>query len=171
VRAGYDDASRDRLPLIVDYPGKTPRSAGVQVNRELPAMSAAAVSAERSAAVWPTLKDAEHVWLDGPVRTSLDHSVPQIGAPEAWTAGHTGAGTTVAVLDSGIDVTHPDLADAVAGARNFSSSDTETDNFGHGTHVASIITGGAEFVSLRSSITDPNGNAQSQTIIRAYALK
>jgi hypothetical protein len=30
---------------------------------------------------------------------------------------------------------------------------------------------GAQFVSLRSTITDPDGNAQRQTIIRAYALK
>jgi hypothetical protein len=30
---------------------------------------------------------------------------------------------------------------------------------------------GAKFVSLRSSISDPDGNTQQQTIIRAYALK
>jgi subtilisin family serine protease len=45
--------------------------------------------------------------------------VPQIGAPEAWSGGHTGAGTTVAVLDTGIDATHPDLDDAVVGAQDF----------------------------------------------------
>ena len=141
VRAGYDDASRATLPLIVDYKGRTPRAAGAQVSRELPAMSATAVSAERSSTFWATARNAEHVWLDGPVQASLDHSVPQIGAPEAWAAGYTGAGTTVAVLDTGIDVTHPDLADAVVNAHNFTDSDTDDDRFGHGTHVASIITG------------------------------
>src|SRR6266498_3089607 len=141
VRDRYDDASRPTLPLIVDYPGKTPRVAGTRVSRELPAVSAAAVSVDRSANFWATARDAEHVWLDGPVRASLDHSVPQIGAPEAWAAGYTGAGTTVAVLDTGIDATHPDLSDAVTAAKNFTDSDTEDDHFGHGTHVASIITG------------------------------
>ena len=141
VRDRYDDASRDRLPLIVDYDGRTPRVAGAQVSRELPAVSAAAVSAERSGAFWATARNAEHVWLDGPVQASLDHSVPQIGAPEAWAAGYTGAGSTVAVLDTGIDATHPDLSDAVAGAKNFTDSDSDDDRFGHGTHVASIITG------------------------------
>jgi subtilisin family serine protease len=144
ARTGYDDASRKTLPLIVDYAGATPRAAGAQVSRELPAMSAAAVSVERSAAYWPTARRAGKVWLDGPVKASLDHSVPQIGAPEAWAAGHTGEGSTVAVLDTGIDVTHPDLSDAVTQAKNFTDSDTDDDRFGHGTHVASIITGNGD---------------------------
>jgi subtilisin family serine protease len=139
VRAGYDDASRSTLPLIVD--GAAPMAKGARVSRELPAMGATAVSADRSADYWPTVQHAEKVWLDGPVKASLDHSVPQIGAPEAWAAGHTGAGATVAVLDTGIDVTHPDLADAVTQSKNFTDSDTDDDRFGHGTHVASIITG------------------------------
>ena len=142
VRAGYDDASRTTLPLIVD--GAAPRAKGARVSRELPAMGATAVSVDRSAAYWPAVQRAEKVWLDGPVKASLDHSVPQIGAPEAWAAGHTGEGATVAVLDTGIDVTHPDLADAVTQGRNFTDSDTEDDRFGHGTHVASIITGGGD---------------------------
>ncbi|MGB3444261.1 MAG: S8 family serine peptidase [Actinophytocola sp.] len=141
VRAGYDDESRATLPLIVDFAGATPRAAGARVSRELPAMSAAAVSADRSAEFWPTARRADKVWLDGPVKASLDYSVPQIGAPDAWAAGHTGEGATVAVLDTGIDVSHPDLSDAVAQAENFTDSDSEDDRFGHGTHVASIITG------------------------------
>jgi subtilisin family serine protease len=34
-------------------------------------------------------------------------SAPQIGAPAAWEAGLTGQGVTVAVLDTGIDASHP----------------------------------------------------------------
>jgi subtilisin family serine protease len=141
ITAGFDDASADRLPLIVDYAGAAPRTAAAQVTRELPAVSATAVSVARSAAFWPVARTADRVWLDGRVRATLEHSVPQIGAPAAWQAGHTGAGTKVAVLDTGIDATHPDLAGAVVDARDFTGGADPDDRHGHGTHVASIITG------------------------------
>lgn len=174
VAMGYDDASRPDLPLIVDYPGATPRAAGATVLRELPALSATAVRAERSTAFWATARDsAQRIWLDGPVRASLDQSVPQIGAPQAWEAGHTGEGTTVAVLDTGIDATHPELADAVAGEQNFTDADSATDKFGHGTHVASIITGEGEKYRgvapdaklLNGKVLDDNGGGYESWII------
>jgi membrane-anchored mycosin MYCP len=67
--------------------------------------------------------------------------VPQIGAPAAWQAGYTGKGVTVAVLDTGVDQTHPDLASREIGEKNFSSSRDNVDRYGHGTHVASIVAG------------------------------
>jgi subtilisin family serine protease len=83
----------------------------------------------------------DHVWLDGQRKLSLDVSVPQIGAPAAWKAGLDGAGVTVAVLDSGIDATHPDLKDQISQARNFTTVPDTDDTVGHGTHVASTIAG------------------------------
>jgi subtilisin family serine protease len=99
--------------------------------------------------------------------------VPQIGAPEAWAAGHTGAGATVAVLDTGIDVTHPDLAGAVVGARDFTGGGSEDDRHGHGTHVASIITGAGDPYRgvapdaelLNGKVLDDFGGGQESWII------
>lgn len=70
-----------------------------------------------------------------------DQSVPQIGAPQAWAAGYDGTGIKVAVLDTGIDPTHPDVAGRIKKTRNFTDDPDAVDHHGHGTHVASIIAG------------------------------
>ncbi|MET0136563.1 MAG: S8 family serine peptidase [Kibdelosporangium sp.] len=136
---GYGDDARTDIPLIVSHVAGL-RSA--RVVRDLPSVDGSAVIVAKNTSFWSTRGAASRIWLDGPVKALLDRSVPQIGAPAAWQAGYTGAGTTVAVLDTGIDPVHPDLLDAVAGARDFTNSATATaDKFGHGTHVASIVTG------------------------------
>jgi subtilisin family serine protease len=89
------------------------------------------------------------VWLDRRVEPQDADSMPQIGAPQAWDAGHTGEGVSVGVVDTGVDDTHPDLdGGVVAAARDFTGSGEDpgstTDDVGHGTHVASIIAGSGE---------------------------
>lgn len=64
----------------------------------------------------------------------------KIQAPQAWnlTAGRTN--TVIAVLDSGIDPTHPDLIDRLLPGYNFVANTTDTsDDLGHGTAVAGVI--------------------------------
>ncbi len=52
---------------------------------------------------------------------------------------NTGAGVQVAVLDTGIDLSHPDLKGNIIGGKNCSSGASYNDGNGHGTHVAGII--------------------------------
>jgi subtilisin family serine protease/Tol biopolymer transport system component len=100
----------------------------------------------------------DRVWLDEPVRATLDVSAPIVGAPQAWAQGYDGAGMKVAVLDTGIDTTHPDLAGRVAAERNFTFSDTTADQYGHGTHVAGIVAGGgARYRGVAPGATLMNG--------------
>jgi subtilisin family serine protease len=62
-----------------------------------------------------------------------------VNAPSAW-ATSRGTGVKVAVVDTGIDTTHPDLAANIKGGVSFVTrvSSYKDDN-GHGTHVAGII--------------------------------
>ncbi|WP_405671269.1 S8 family peptidase [Streptomyces sp. NBC_01530] len=150
---------RDGLQVIVGYKG-TARSlkAAVRdtgmVHRTFKSLGMDALQAPtaQTPKLWDALTNGgalapgiSHVWLDGVRRASLDKSVPQIGAPAAWAKGYDGKGVKVAVLDSGLDSSHPDLKGQVLAAKNFSSSATTEDRQGHGTHVASTIAGtGAE---------------------------
>ncbi len=145
VEQGYDDASATATPLILEYPrGIAPRQApAARTVRALPAVNAvsAEVTKTQSAGFWAGVRGTAKVWLDARVAASLDRSVPQIGAPAAWARGFDGTGVTVAVLDSGIDEAHPDLAGRITGAGNFTDEPGTGDKVGHGTHVASTVAG------------------------------
>lgn len=63
-------------------------------------------------------------------------------ASSAWdvTTGTTGdAGVRVAILDSGIDQDHEDVSAKIVLQKNFTSSDTLDDLYGHGTHVGGTV--------------------------------
>ncbi|SNT50428.1 PA domain-containing protein [Actinacidiphila glaucinigra] len=168
IADGYDDAHRDRLPLIVSYTqaGAARRASAVPEGatrvRNLDSIQGAALSADRSRAddFWKSVAGAatddgartqdakpsfgagiSHIWLDAPIHADLADSTEQIGAPQVWQGGDTGQGVDVAVLDTGVDAGHADLADRIASRQSFVPYETTDDGAGHGTHVASIIAG------------------------------
>jgi subtilisin family serine protease len=139
LRDGNGDAGRADIPLILQ--GEP--AAGATVTQVLPAVDAVAVRQPKdsTADFWAAHDRSGRIWLDGTRRPSLDVSVPQIGAPVAWRAGYNGKAVPVAVLDTGIDDTHPDLRRQVIASRNFTTGSGVRDTDGHGTHVASTIAG------------------------------
>lgn len=61
-----------------------------------------------------------------------------IDAPEGWALTHGSPDIKIAILDSGVECSHPDLDGKCIEQVNFTVSTTLTDLVGHGTHVASI---------------------------------
>jgi subtilisin family serine protease len=152
------DADSAKLPLILRYGGKS----GFAKAKALPASDAtlalesiqgAAVTVPKATAAdfWTAVHatpdsatltgDLRSVWLDATAEPTLDVSVPLIGAPQAWASGLDGSGSTVAVLDTGADLGHPDLAGQIAVTKSFIDGETVQDQHGHGTHVATTIAG------------------------------
>lgn len=154
ARSGYDDASSKTIPLIVQGQGISAANA-----RSLPSIGAQTATADKNGGFWAGARAAGtgRIWLDGLVTASLDRSAAQVGAPQAWEKGFTGKDVTVAILDTGVDETHPDLAGAVVESKNFSDSDTTDDRFGHGTHVASTVTGDGKYKGIAPDAKLVNG--------------
>ncbi|GGR73606.1 peptidase [Nocardioides luteus] len=158
----YDDETVKATPLILEQAKSRAKAAdlpGTERTLDLPSIDAdaVAVSKKKASAFWAAVAEAttraahatgklgagvEKIWLDGKAETTLDHSVAQVGALEAWAAGFDGKGAKVAVLDTGIDAGHPDVKDQVDEAQSFVPGEEATsDLHGHGTHVASTVLG------------------------------
>jgi subtilisin family serine protease len=113
--------------------------------------------------------------LDLPVEAAdLTPSAIFIGADVVWRDfGLNGAGVNVAVLDTGVDTTHIDLAGAVIAQHCFNrnggcqpdgaaESDSAQDENGHGSHVAGIIAGRGQ--------TSPHGLASGAGLVAVRVL-
>jgi serine protease len=82
----------------------------------------------------------------GPVNDPLfprQWALTQINAPAAWARGVRGRGVTIAVVDTGVDLKHPDLRAKLVPGKDFVATGADCpagpqDENGHGTHVAGI---------------------------------
>jgi len=87
-------------------------------------------------------------WLDTAeqmLEPQNDLAATKINANDVWTSGYDGAGIRIAVIDSGLDTTHPDIPAPVA-SKDYSNWPVLDDTIanqvtGHGTHVAGSAVG------------------------------
>ena len=106
-----------------------------------------------------------------------------IRAPQLWRLGYTGKGIVVANLDSGVDLTHPDLQSGYRGGTNswfdpFDHSAEPFDPIGHGTQVMALLAGGASSGSplgvapgaswIAARIFDADGRSSVSVIHQAF---
>jgi serine protease AprX len=110
--------------------------------------------------------DTVKIYQDLPVHAYLDTSAPHIQAPRVWEAGFTGEGVRIAVIDTGIDVEHPDFAERIIDATDFTGRGA-ADEHGHGTHCAGTAAGsGAASEALYTGIA-PSASIYSARVLGA----
>ena len=70
---------------------------------------------------------------------SLQYGLDNIHAPGGWDLSTGSPAVTIAVIDTGVDLGHPDLSAKIVGGYDFVNGDNSAqDDNGHGTHVAGI---------------------------------
>ena len=87
---------------------------------------------------YPARLRGKSVWSRAEICGTLNWGVQWAYAPRAWDRNYTGMGVKIAVVDSGVDLNHPDLRANIAASYS-AIGDSAMDDFGHGTHVAGII--------------------------------
>jgi minor extracellular serine protease Vpr len=137
-------------------------------------------------AVYPNVEytvDAVELDWDA-VNPEMMESAPFIGSDLAWDAGYTGEGITVAVIDTGTDYTHPDLAHAFGDYKGYDFVDNNDDpqetppgdprggSTDHGTHVAGTVAANGQIKGVAPDATllayrvlGPGGSGTTENVV------
>ena len=195
----HSAAASETVQVIVQY-SQVPQSEqegrvlgmGARLNRRIHVVKGIALTIPVRAL--PALEaDPEvlSVNVDHPMKELDDTTDIATGVPAAWNAGYNGKGIGVAVIDSGINGSLPDLWNSnqthsrvvyhqdFTGTATSNLSGAQYDLYGHGTHVAGIIGGngylsGGNYTGVAPAVNlvdlralDLNGVGTDSTVIAA----
>ena len=128
--------------------------AGGRVRHQLPALGtfSVAVSPRDASRVLASLQSIPGLEVSLPHRRFLQEQPDDalyshqsiyyglIHAPQAWDATHGSSTVSVAVIDSGVDIGHPDLASKISATYNAVDGSADvSDSMGHGTFIAGVV--------------------------------
>ncbi len=153
VAAGPASGPGERVPVLIGFtqqPGSTEkalvRQAGGTIKHTYHLVPAIAASISESA-IQGMLNNPRVTVIEPNIEVhaidaELNNTwgVDRIDADLVHASGNKGTGIKVAIIDSGIDYTHPDLDANYAGGFDFVNNDNDPmDDNGHGTHVAGTV--------------------------------
>jgi subtilisin family serine protease len=158
------------MRLVVTFKPGTPeavadrlaRDAGEEVERidqlHVRVVEVPAVAAEHVSAAWARNSNVRQVEMDGSVAATWTPPDPlwpyqweqrQVRARRAWNVERGTYRTVVAVVDTGVQLSHPDLARRLVDGHDFVNHDRwPSDDNGHGTSVAGIIAANANSIGV-----------------------
>ena len=110
--------------------------------------------------------ETKEVDLNYRVKALNDDADDVLGGPKIRNnLGVSGSGITIAVLDTGVNASHPDFQGRIVDQENFTESNTVEDKNGHGTHVAGSALGDGSASSGQYAGIAPNASLMSVKVL------
>lgn len=130
--------------VVTTHTASGPRITAVTVGSAARALALITAGLSRSTTIGVDMAHPVHLDVSNDTYRSRQWPLTRFGAESLWRTS-TGSGVTVAVVDTGVLGTHPDLRGKVYSGHDFIDPGTSaTDQNGHGTHVAGIIAATAD---------------------------